>query len=110
MQALAEDNRMQIEILLENMHVMKSVYGNEFQFQITGFASLSECDIGACAELSARRAELVEKWLIENGLSVDRLLPVRALGSDYLIGDESTEDGRKKNMRVELEAVNRSNE
>lgn len=106
MDSLANDGGRELQILQENLRIMKSVYRNEFRFQITGFTSPSECEAETCIDLATRRADLVKRWLLENDVDAESLLSIQALGSVFTVGDESTESGRTKNMRVEFEVVN----
>ncbi len=52
-------------------------------------------------KLSADRAASVVKWLTKNGIVAARLTSV-GFGQDKPIASNDTEDGRKKNRRVEL--------
>jgi outer membrane protein OmpA-like peptidoglycan-associated protein len=52
-------------------------------------------------ELSRRRAESVTNWLADHGVDRSRLT-AKAYGEGYPTADNSTEDGRGKNRRVEL--------
>ena len=54
--------------------------------------------------LSERRAFVVIKYLNEVGVDTDRLL-ARALGEMQPVDDNSTEEGRRNNRRVELVAM-----
>jgi outer membrane protein OmpA-like peptidoglycan-associated protein len=55
-------------------------------------------------ELSERRAEAVVNYLIEKGISTDRL-EYKGFGSSQPVADNATEDGRAKNRRTELEII-----
>jgi outer membrane protein OmpA-like peptidoglycan-associated protein len=66
-------------------------------------------DIGderANLALSRRRAVAVMRWLIERGVD-ERRLQVRAFGSRYPRFDNTTEEGRANNRRVEFTIVER---
>lgn len=52
-------------------------------------------------ELSERRAETARKFLISQGINATRISSV-GYGEDQPIGDNSTEEGRKTNRRVEV--------
>ena len=54
--------------------------------------------------LSQRRAESVASYLINHGVSSSRL-EAKGLGESNPIADNSTEDGRALNRRVELKPV-----
>jgi len=51
--------------------------------------------------LSLERASAVRDWLIQHGISAQRL-EVRGYGQDYPIAPNSTTDGRAKNRRIEF--------
>jgi OOP family OmpA-OmpF porin len=53
--------------------------------------------------LGERRAEAVVKYLIENGMSAERLTPV-SMGFSQPVADNSTEKGRAANRRIEFRA------
>ncbi|HET9463054.1 MAG TPA: OmpA family protein [Thiobacillus sp.] len=54
--------------------------------------------------LSQRRAEAVRQYLIEKGVPGNRLL-ARGYGETRPVADNATEEGRLKNRRVELVAI-----
>jgi OOP family OmpA-OmpF porin len=58
---------------------------------------------GAAANqaLSEKRAQAVVAWLVSHGVSAQRL-SAKGFGSTKAIADNSTDDGRAKNRRVEL--------
>jgi len=51
--------------------------------------------------LSEKRAQAVVAWLVQQGVAANRLA-ARGLGQTKPVEDNSTEDGRAKNRRVEL--------
>jgi OmpA-OmpF porin, OOP family len=51
--------------------------------------------------LSQKRADTVRTWLIAKGIAADRLT-AQGFGDTKPVADNSTEDGRAKNRRVEL--------
>ena len=55
-------------------------------------------------QLSQRRAEAVRDYIIEQGVAANRFL-VDWYGEERPIADNSTEEGRQKNRRVEMEIV-----
>ena len=52
-------------------------------------------------ELSERRAEAVRNWLVAHGCNPDKLV-VRGYGETMPVADNSTDEGRAQNRRVEL--------
>lgn len=63
-------------------------------------------DARANLALSRRRAVAVMRWLIERGVD-ERRLQVRAFGARYPRFDNTTEEGRANNRRVEFTIVER---
>ncbi|MCX7726535.1 MAG: OmpA family protein [Chitinispirillaceae bacterium] len=55
-------------------------------------------------KLSQLRAEAVRNYLIQKGISPDRLKAV-GYGEDFPIADNNTKEGREKNRRVELRRI-----
>lgn len=53
-------------------------------------------------DLSLQRAEAVKQYLTAKGIAVTRLT-TQGLGADKPVADNATEDGRKKNRRIEFE-------
>jgi len=51
--------------------------------------------------LSEKRAQAVVAWLTAHGVAAARL-SAKGFGQDKPVADNSTEDGRAKNRRVEL--------
>jgi len=51
--------------------------------------------------LSLRRAQAVKDWLVKRGIAAQRILTV-GHGSDVPIADNKTDEGRKKNRRIEF--------
>ena len=51
--------------------------------------------------LSLRRAKAVMKFLINNGIDEDRIVPM-GYGPDYPIADNETKEGQRENRRVEF--------
>ena len=74
-----------------------------YRFQLAGHT----CSIGSDAynqKLSERRANAVKEWLVENGYPADRLR-VTGFGKRKPVADNSTEEGRKLNRRVEIRTI-----
>jgi outer membrane protein OmpA-like peptidoglycan-associated protein len=53
-------------------------------------------------ELSQQRAQNVREYLIERGLSPERIVSVEGLGPDRPVADNQTAEGRQQNRRVEI--------
>jgi outer membrane protein OmpA-like peptidoglycan-associated protein len=70
------------------------------RIQIEGYAS-SEGDANHNKKLSDDRAKSVMKYLTDHGIAQARLTAI-GFGIDKPIADNSTEDGREKNRRVEF--------
>ena len=58
-------------------------------------------------ELSWGRAQAVRRFLLDSGIAPERLFTA-GYGSDRPIADNTTEEGRRKNRRVEIVAVSSS--
>jgi len=58
-------------------------------------------DAAANEKLSGERALVVKRWLVDRGIQSDRLIAV-GFGQTRPIADNSTEEGRKKNQRIEF--------
>lgn len=58
-------------------------------------------DANANQQLSQQRADSVKQELINMGVSADRL-ESQGYGSQYPVGDNSTDEGRQKNRRISL--------
>ena len=61
-------------------------------------------NVGAAASnqiLSQKRADAVRTWLVSHGIAADRLT-AKGYGDTKPVSDNSTDDGRAKNRRVEL--------
>ena len=61
-------------------------------------------NVGAAAAnqaLSEKRAQAVKAWLVNHGVGTDRLV-AKGLGDTKPVEDNSTDEGRAKNRRVEL--------
>ena len=72
----------------------------EWKIQVEGYTD----NVGSKSsneELSRQRAESVTNWLAEHGVDRGRLT-AKGYGETYPTANNSTEDGRGKNRRVEL--------
>jgi outer membrane protein OmpA-like peptidoglycan-associated protein len=52
-------------------------------------------------DLSLRRAQAVKAYLVKRGIAAGRILTV-GHGSDVPVADNKTDDGRRKNRRIEF--------
>jgi OOP family OmpA-OmpF porin len=52
-------------------------------------------------DLSKKRAEAVRDWLVKHGIAADRLV-AKGYGEAQPLADNRSEDGRRKNRRVEF--------
>jgi len=87
-------------VLDYNLHVIDSNPG--VRFEVLGFADENECLHYDCRKLSLLRAQLIYKWLIDNGVSEEILVKPVGLGAEMAIDDNETEQGRRRNRRVEI--------
>jgi outer membrane protein OmpA-like peptidoglycan-associated protein len=55
-------------------------------------------------ELSEQRAEAVKKYIVEKGITPDRI-STKGFGPDKPIASNKTEAGRKKNQRVDFKII-----
>lgn len=93
------------DLTIEAVDLLKKII--ELLSRCKGFRLLiigHTCSIGSMESnqiLSEERAESVERYLIENGIPADKISR-EALGERRPIADNSTEEGRIKNRRVEF--------
>jgi outer membrane protein OmpA-like peptidoglycan-associated protein len=74
-----------------------------YRFQLAGHT----CSIGSDTynqSLSERRAAAVKNWLVKNGYPADHL-QVTGFGKKKPVADNTTEEGRKLNRRVEIRTL-----
>jgi outer membrane protein OmpA-like peptidoglycan-associated protein len=75
------------------------------KFQVVGHTDDTECAAAACEALSLRRATLVHAWLLAEGVTPAQLPPVMGKGSRRPIDDNTEEQQRARNRRVEFELI-----
>jgi OmpA-OmpF porin, OOP family len=73
----------------------------KLQILIKGHTS-SEGSTENNQRLSEQRAEAVKNYLIQKGIAAERL-QTKGFGATQLISDETTEDNRRLNRRIEFE-------
>lgn len=88
------------EVLLDDIYVFLSKHPNE-KIIIQGHACNTKHSSLSTKALSLRRAESVRRYLIEKGISIDRL-EIEGYGDNRPILSNETEYGRIKNRRVEF--------
>ncbi|HKN47080.1 MAG TPA: thrombospondin type 3 repeat-containing protein [Candidatus Polarisedimenticolia bacterium] len=54
--------------------------------------------------LAQRRAEVIKKWLVDHGIEARRII-AKGYGAVNFIADNSTDEGKEKNRRVELKRL-----
>lgn len=72
------------------------------RFEVLGFTDDAECAGIECTTLSLRRATLVRNWLLSRGVSGNQLAEPIGHGSNMPIDDNSSDSGRSRNRRVEI--------
>ena len=72
----------------------------KIEIEISGHTS-SEGDPDRNMKLSLARAEAVKDYLVKRGIAAERIQTV-GHGSDDPIGDNTTDEGRRKNRRIEF--------
>ena len=85
-----------IKVIKENEHIKK--------IAIEGHTS-SEGSDSHNLKLSDKRAKAVMDYLVTKGGLPKAMFTAKGFGESKLIGDESTEDGKEKNRRVEFNIV-----
>ncbi len=70
------------------------------KIELGGYTN-NRCDQDYCEKLSKKRAKAVADWLINKGISSDRVT-YKGYGKANPIATNATQSGRKKNQRVEV--------
>ncbi|KAB8164379.1 OmpA family protein [Lysobacter maris] len=72
----------------------------DIPLRVLGFTDSEECSALQCYELSLRRAQVLNDWLLSRGVPKSRLSAPMGLGSERPVGDNRMEDGRAQNRRA----------
>lgn len=89
-------------VLNEIVTLMKD--NGEWRFEVQGHTD----NVGAAAAnatLSQQRAAAVVSWLTKNGVEASRLV-AKGYGDTAPVADNTSDEGRAKNRRVELKKIN----
>ena len=70
--------------------------------EIHGHVNISEEGVGEAKKLSKQRAMMVKKYLVENGISPNRLFPVGFGDSKPVFATPQNEEQKEANRRVEI--------
>jgi outer membrane protein OmpA-like peptidoglycan-associated protein len=68
---------------------------------VSGHTAMAGTEAGR-KELSLERARMIADYLIQNGIRNPQQVIIRGYGAEKPLADNSTEEGRKKNRRVEI--------
>ena len=89
--------KVSVPILKDLLAILRDYPG--IQVELRGFAD--EREMAAAPNLAKDRAEMVRDYFARNGIAASRLVAT-GLGSKYAVDSTGTDEGRKKNMRVEV--------
>ena len=85
--------------------VAKRLHDNpDLRVRVEGHADDREANAADVKKLSTNRADAAKKWLQDHGIDAARMRS-EAYGSDRLLDTTGTDQGRAKNRRVEIHAV-----
>ncbi len=90
------------EPILEHAYELLHAHA-QLSVEISGHTS-SEGDPERNRVLSLARAEAVKTWLVDHGIAASRIMSV-GHGSDDPIADNTTDEGRRKNRRIEFRVI-----
>ena len=83
--------------------ILALVYHNPtLLIEVRGFTDDHECVGDECAALSERRAKMVYDLLMDKRFPPEKVAKVTGVGATMPVDDNSTEDGRWTNRRVEI--------
>lgn len=85
---------------LENDLALLKRMPSDIPLRVLGFTDSEECSALQCYELSLRRAQVLNDWLLSHGVPKSRLSAPKGLGSERPVGDNRMEDGRAQNRRA----------
>jgi len=80
-----------------------ATYWQDVVFEV-GIYTDNEGGVAANRAAAQRRAEVLKAWLVQQGIPASRFVS-KAYGPVNFIADNSTEDGRDKNRRVEVKRL-----
>jgi OOP family OmpA-OmpF porin len=97
------------QVVLDDLYQTMRAYP-DLKIEINGYTDALGSARGN-KKLSEKRAQAVMDYLLDKGVSADRMTAT-GYGEDpkYAIGDNSTEEGRQKNRRVEIVPVQQTPE
>ncbi|MEP7323910.1 MAG: OmpA family protein [Saprospiraceae bacterium] len=72
-------------------------------FNVTGFTD-NKGNEAANLKLGLHRANAIKKYLVSKGIDADRI-NVKSMGESGPIADNTTNEGRQKNRRIEIEII-----
>lgn len=78
---------------------------NGYSIKIVGSTDNKECSNSECEKLSLRRAQMIYRWMLANGVPQDRLLPPEGRGANDPVASNAEPDGRARNRYVEFQVI-----
>lgn len=94
-----------IAALKNDVGAINSFVTKGYSVRVVGFTDNQECSGLECKTLSLRRAELIYRWMLENGVPKNRLLSPEGRGSGEPVADNAIPEGRARNRTVGFELV-----
>lgn len=93
-----------LKVLKNNVAAINSLK-NSYHIKIIVSTDNHECSASECEKLSLRRAQMLYKWMLANGVSQSRLLPPEGRGSNDPVANNAEPDGRARNRYVEFQVT-----